>query len=96
MPWPYLVYDALVAERGWLPGRGDVSFGRHDDVSLNPPAQPPEVLPVPELGQEDLTADDHLAVTTGKDAPDSDDLPIPPQDPAWVPESVVDEDGDTV
>ena len=43
----------------------------------------------------DLTADDHLAVDTVKDAPgDQDaDLPCPDQDPAVVPPSAVDENG---
>ncbi|MDT7579713.1 MAG: hypothetical protein QOK35_977 [Pseudonocardiales bacterium] len=43
----------------------------------------------------DLTVDDHLAVETDKDAPDGADadLPVPDQDPAVVPPSVVDENG---
>ena len=43
----------------------------------------------------DLTADDHLAVDTAKDAPDDPDadLPCPDQDPAVVPHSAVDENG---
>jgi hypothetical protein len=43
----------------------------------------------------DLTADDHLATDTVKDAPgDPDaDLPCPDQDPAVVPPSAVDENG---
>lgn len=44
----------------------------------------------------DLTVDDHLAVETDKDAPGGADadLPVPDQDPAVVPPSVVDEDED--
>ena len=44
---------------------------------------------------DDLTADDHLAVETDKDAPgDPDaDLPVPDQDPNFVPVSAVDENG---
>lgn len=44
---------------------------------------------------EDLTADDHLAENTEKDAPDTSDadLPAPDQDPAAIPVSYVDEDG---
>jgi hypothetical protein len=43
----------------------------------------------------DLTADDHLAVETAKDAPDDPDadLGCPDQDPAVIPPSVVDENG---
>jgi hypothetical protein len=43
----------------------------------------------------DLTANDHLAIDTPKDAPDDPDadLPCPDQDPAVVPASVVDEIG---
>ena len=43
----------------------------------------------------DLTADDHLAVDTDKEAPDGvdSDLPVPDQDPDVVPSSAVDENG---
>jgi hypothetical protein len=43
----------------------------------------------------DLTADDHLAVETDKDAPGGvdADLPVPDQDPGVVPPSAVDENG---
>jgi hypothetical protein len=43
----------------------------------------------------DLTADDHLAAETPKDAPDDGDadLPAPDQDPNHVPPSAVDENG---
>ena len=44
---------------------------------------------------DDLTADDHLAAEPDKDAPDGvdADLPVPDQDPAVVPPSAVDENG---
>jgi hypothetical protein len=56
---------------------------------------------VPQLDQDllenaaDLTADDHLAAETPKDAPDrrDADLPAPDQDPNPVPPSAVDENG---
>jgi hypothetical protein len=56
---------------------------------------------MPQLDQDllenaaDLTADDHLAAETPKDAPgDADaDLPAPDQDPNHVPPSAVDENG---
>ena len=43
----------------------------------------------------DLTADDHLAVETAKEAPDDPDaaLGCPDQDPRVVPASIVDENG---
>jgi hypothetical protein len=53
---------------------------------------------VDERDADDLTADDHLAVETEKAAPDDPDadLPEPDQDPAVIPTSVVDVDGDTL
>jgi hypothetical protein len=56
---------------------------------------------MPQLDQDllenaaDLTADDHLAAETPKDAPDDTDtdLPAPDQDPNHVPSSTVDENG---
>jgi hypothetical protein len=46
--------------------------------------------------QEDLTADDHLVEDTVKDSPDSPDvdLPDPPQDPGYIPPTVIDANGD--
>jgi hypothetical protein len=43
----------------------------------------------------DLTADDHLAVETDKEAPDDADADLPncDQDPGVVPPSAVDENG---
>ena len=43
----------------------------------------------------DLTADDHLAVETDKEAPDDADADLPDcdQDPGVVPSSAVDENG---
>jgi hypothetical protein len=55
---------------------------------------PPDALELPH-DAADLTADDHLAAETEKDAPDDPDadLPAPDQDPAVVPPSAVDENG---
>jgi hypothetical protein len=56
---------------------------------------PPGALELPH-DAADLTADDHLAAETDKDAPDDPDadLPDPDQDPAVVPPSAVDENGE--
>jgi hypothetical protein len=53
-------------------------------------------MPMSQPEQDDLTADDHLVEQTSKDAPNSPDLdlPDPPQDPSWVPPSVIDASGD--
>jgi hypothetical protein len=46
----------------------------------------------------DLTADDHLAVETVKEAPNDPDadLPCPDQDPGVVPRSTVDANGNAL
>jgi len=45
---------------------------------------------------DDLTAEDDLVIETDKDAPgDPDaDLPVPDQDPNYMPASAVDENGE--
>lgn len=50
----------------------------------------------PDSGQEDLTGDDYLAVTTPKVFEADDELPSPPQAPGWRPVSVIDEHGEAV
>ena len=53
------------------------------------------LLPEDAANAADLTADDHLAVETAKEAPDDPDAALgsPDQDPGVVPASTVDENG---
>lgn len=76
--------------KGWrfVPLLGDEDAGT--SVSYAGHADHPG--PRPGDGQEDLTADDYLAVPTAKVFEDE-ALPQPPQDPEWRPASVIDEQG---
>lgn len=73
-----MIYDQLVAELLFDP------LPRTDD---------PPTWPQPVVNPLDLTRYDHLAVNTAKVHPDDDAVPQPPQDPRWIPRSVVDEHG---
>lgn len=70
-------------------------MGRHHDDDGDGVADQGQLVQEPPE-QDDLTADDHLVQNTEKHAPGDPDaeLPSPPQDPSYVPESAVDEHGE--